>query len=100
MHLVCGGEHVPGASELQRAQREEAARWLVWDGRHVRHFSPQAELWRIIPPPVDRPQIISNAQASLGFPGGSRLYKLLRNTFYWQGMHTDCIKVCAEALPV
>ena len=43
--------------------------------------------------------MVHEVQASLGYPVGRRLYTLLRATWYWPHMVTDCVRLCKEALP-
>ncbi len=42
---------------------------------------------------------MSRAAGELGYPGGERLYQLLKTRFYWQGMRLDCITICQSLHP-
>lgn len=100
MYYLCAGEHMPGmVNPSQRARIERAAYWLWWDGARLRQKVGQGR-WLIVPPICDRKRIVAHTAQSLGFPGGKRLFRLLRQTLTWHGMLTECVRVCAEVLPV
>ena len=35
----------------------------------------------------------------MGYPGGRRLYALLKTRWYWPWMVSDCVELCSAALP-
>ena len=41
---------------------------------------------------------MEEAQASLGYPGGRRLYALLKTWWYWPRMVSDCVELYSAAL--
>ena len=46
-----------------------------------------------------RKALVKEAAAQLGFPGGKRLYPLLKVRYYWAGMLRDCVQWCTVAPP-
>lgn len=49
---------------------------------------------RRLVPICERAALVSEASRDLGYPGGDRLYQLLKTRYYWKGMRLDCLAVC------
>jgi hypothetical protein len=77
------------AEEANRVAR--VASWFKWENSKL---WLKGDLDREVPPICSRAHIIATAAQQLAYPGGGRLYQLLKPRFYWEGMKLDCIRVC------
>jgi hypothetical protein len=60
----------------------------------------KGDLDREVPPIGARAGLIAAAAKQLAYPGGERLYQLLKSCLYWEGLKLDCVKVCSSLEPV
>ena len=67
-------------------------------GQHI-FIDKEGHLWvtgpnarpRKVPPMKSRSQIIQSTWEAAGLPNGASLYQLLRTSYFWEGMYTDCV---------
>jgi hypothetical protein len=50
-------------------------------------------------PICNRARLVAEAAEQLAYPGGDRLYLLLKVRYFWSYMRKDCVLVCARAHP-
>ena len=91
------GDLPPGTSPAAARRLVAAGEHLFWDGARLWYTVGDWE--REVPPRWRRRQLVDEAQASLGYPGGRRLYALLKTRWYWPRMVSDCVELCSAALP-
>ncbi len=92
--VVRGGAPAVNPDELARCER--VARWFFWDGSNLR-LRDSAE--RLVVPLCRRAAMVSETARDLGFPGGDRLYQLLKQCHWWRGMRMDCLLVARSQHP-
>ena len=78
---VCHPEWPPAVS----MRCDAAARFLRWDGEKL-WIQGEPGTEREIVPPGDRKELVKTTAQQLGYPGGRRLYALLRERYYWAAM--------------
>jgi hypothetical protein len=98
MHQVVVGVARPGVDDVTKARCEAAARHFRWDGEKL-HIRGQDGMEREVVPWGRRKRLVREVAAQLGFPGGKRLYPLLKVRYYWVAMQRDCIAWCTEVEP-
>ncbi len=76
MHTVVHGQPPAHANPDERRRCEKVARWFRWDGASL--WLLGAEVDRRVVPICARAAIVARAAQELGFPGGDRLYLLLK----------------------
>ena len=54
---------------------------------------------REVVPICHRARLVSEAVKQLAYPGGDRLYLLLKVRYFWGYMRKDCLLVCSRATP-
>lgn len=54
---------------------------------------------RRVPALCERRDLIGEAAHNLAYPGGDRMYQVLKERYYWSHLREDCITVCREAWP-
>ena len=69
------------------------AAWFNWDGENL---YLKGAIDRKVVPICARLSMVSDAAKQLGYPGGDRLYQLLRTRFYWKHMRLDCIRIASS----
>lgn len=67
------------------------ASWFYWEEQRL---WLKGDLPREVPPIAARGDIIVSAAKQLAYPGGDRLYHVLKPRFYWSGMRLDSVRVC------
>ena len=78
--------------EVDKARAEKAAKFLSW---HDKQLMLELKHGFVIVPPIrDRRRIVADAAAAAGFTSADRLYALLRERYYWHGMHVACVAEC------
>ncbi len=76
MHTVVHGQPPAHTNPDERRRCEKVARWFRWDGASL--WLLGAEVDRRVVPICARAAIVARAAQELGFPGGDRLYLLLK----------------------
>lgn len=82
--------------DLQPRERNRIVRqatWLRWERGKLYIVSGQE---REVPPMWARRGLVESTAATLGFPGGERLFGMLRARYHWTGMKLDCIRWCSD----
>ena len=69
----------------------KVAKWFRWDGSHLWLLG---EIERRVVPICQRASLVATAAKDLAFPGGERLFQLLRIRHYWRCMRIDCLAIC------
>lgn len=62
--------------------------WLLGD-----RFAPKK-----VPPMKHRNKILRETFKELGYPSGPRLYLVIKQTFAWNGMYSDCVTIARNDL--
>lgn len=83
--------------EIARVIRASA--FLKMDENHRLWAKSKGIYDREIPPMKHRMKILSEIATALAFPNGKRLYDLVKERYYWDGMMADCLAVCASLIP-
>lgn len=85
MFRVVQGKLPDDLGEDQARRVERAAKYYKWSEEKL-WMATTGTHWRKVPPLRDRRRIVRESAASLGYPGGGRLYHLLVATYYWPNM--------------
>ena len=89
---------LPDDLPVAKAQRLIAAgEHLVWEPERLWFCVEDWE--RQVPARWHRCGLEEEVQASLGYPGGRRVYALLRVKWYWPCMVSDCVQWCSATIP-
>jgi hypothetical protein len=85
------------ANPEEQLRCKKVAAWFKWDGQAL--WLKDATLERRVVPICARAAIVARAARELGYPGGDRLYQLLKLRMYWRGMRLDCLTICRSQHP-